>query len=96
MTVLSTWVLVSGIHFILQFIAWSYTSGNTATISETQNVFQRIGWPILSFPTFWLLPQSFTTDFFWGALVTNSTIWGGVFIGAGTYLVGQQMKQTKS
>ena len=91
MKILLTWVLASGVHLVLQFIAWSYSSGNTATITDNQNFLQRVVWPIFSFPTFWLLSEPLTTEFFWITLVINSAIWGGVFVGLVTYLSGQQI-----
>jgi hypothetical protein len=96
MALLFTWVLVSVVHFILQFIAWSYSSGNMATIAQTQTGLQGISWPILSFPIFWFIPQSVTTEFFWSTLVVNSIVWGGFISGLLMYIIGPQMKATNA
>ena len=74
--VLAVFVVITLIHLFLQFLAWSYTPGNIVPTVQKFPLWQPLGWPVLSFPAFWLVTSHFSTRFFWGVFVLNSLIWG--------------------
>lgn len=72
-------LIVATVHFILQFIAWSFAPGNTAR--DLSHLFISKWWKVLSFPVFWLPIRDGSNVYFWVLLLTNSIVWGLVASG---------------
>ena len=72
---LSLFVALSFTHYVLQFFAWSYASGNTALAADNLGYWQHIAWPVLSFPAFWLF-SNWATEYFGTVSLFNSLFWG--------------------
>lgn len=72
-----TFLGITGLHFIMQFLAWSFAPGNTAR--DLSHLWISKWWSVMSFPTFWMLPQGWDAPnewLFWGAFLLNSIVWG--------------------
>jgi hypothetical protein len=67
-------IVISVSYFILQFLAWSFASGNTA-VNMDYSFLGRL-WPVLSFPIFWIAPKDLSNFLFWLLFCVNSIIWG--------------------
>jgi len=62
------------LHFAIEFTAWAFHPGNSASISHGSSV----PWKIASFPLFLLLGNWDSVGLFWEAMVANSLIWSAI------------------
>lgn len=77
LTFLLTFLGITGLHWTLQFLAWSAAPGNAAR--DLSHLWISKWWPALSFPVFWVLPRTWNPPSewqVWGAFVLNSILWG--------------------
>ena len=64
--------LVIGVaHYVAQFFLWAMADAIPRPSTETVRMIGRIGWSVLSFPTFLV-----SSKFFVIQLLINSVIWG--------------------
>ncbi len=66
------WFLAIGIaHYVAQFFSWALADAIPSPGAEATRTIGRIGWSVLSFPTFLVISEPFEILCF-----INSAIWG--------------------
>jgi CHASE2 domain-containing sensor protein len=73
-------VLVGVVHFVASFFAWALHPGHTASGKGSA-----IGWTILSFPLFYVVPERFLNADFEVWLPVNSLLWAVAAVAAWTW-----------
>lgn len=66
---------IAAIHATAQFLLWA----NMERTGPPANASITIGWSIVSFPLFVVLPKGFATQFFWIVFGANSLLWATCF-----------------
>ena len=72
-------LVACALHAVLQFFLWSQLD----RIDRPVNRLFAVAWSVLSFPVFSMLPQEYSTRWFWFAFFLNSVLWGGAVYGIG-------------
>jgi hypothetical protein len=66
---------IAAIHATAQFLLWA----NMERAGPPTNTGITIGWSIVSFPLFVILPKGLATQFFWIVFGANSLLWATCF-----------------
>lgn len=62
---------VAVVHATTQFLLWA----NMGRAGSAANMSIRVGWSIVSFPLFAILPKALASQFFWIVFGANSLLW---------------------
>jgi hypothetical protein len=64
-------VCTFAVHYVLQFVGWAAHEGHVVPRSVGS---RPVWWEAMSFPTFWLVPDAFSTAHFDVLLLINSGV----------------------
>jgi len=67
-------IIVSILHWVLQFVAWSYAESFGQQMSRARMA-GAAAWTVLSAPLLSVTPDRFLDHYFEGALILNSLLW---------------------
>jgi len=70
-------IIVSILHWVLQFVAWSYADSVSPEMGRARMA-GAAAWTVLSVPLLSVAPGRFLDYYFEAALILNSLLWGTI------------------